>query len=129
MKRIAVIAIAFAVIACAENAGSFHGLIVKAMAEMARTNADINMRSRLRELGARLITEAAVREWHGDGATVYTFGGSDERVAADSLVIAATNVPERILADEFGAPGVGDALAARTAVMAIYEGRKLAMRL
>ena len=40
MKRIAVIAIAFAVIACAENAGSFHGQIAKAMAEMDRTEGD-----------------------------------------------------------------------------------------
>ncbi|MFL5260325.1 MAG: FAD-dependent oxidoreductase, partial [Hyphomicrobiales bacterium] len=99
------------------------------MAEMARTAADINLRMRLRELGARLMTETAVREWHGDGATVATFGGTEERIAADSLVIAGTNVPERTIADELGAPAIGDAVAARTAVMAIYEGRKLAMAL
>jgi hypothetical protein len=97
------------------------------MAEMARTNADMNMRLRLRQLGARLITEAAIREWHGDAATVFTFGGPDERIPADALVIAATNVPERTLADELGAPAIGDSVAARTAVMAIYEGRKIGM--
>jgi hypothetical protein len=84
---------------------------------------------RLRELGVRLITEAAIREWHGDGATVFVFGGGDERIAADTLVIAATNVPDRTIADELDAPAIGDAVAARTAVMAIYEGRKLAMAL
>lgn len=99
------------------------------MAEMARTNADFNMRMRLRELGVRLISDAGIREWHGNVATVFTFGGPDERVPADSLVIAGTNVPERGLADDLGAPAIGDALAARTAVMAIYEGRKLAMAL
>lgn len=99
------------------------------MAEMARTNADPQLRSRLRELDARLIAEAAVLEWHGDGATVQAFGGKPERIAADSLVLATTNVPERALADELGAPSIGDATAARNAAMAIYEGRKLAMKI
>lgn len=99
------------------------------MAEMARTHAEVNLRVRLRQLGAKLITEAAVREWHGDGATIFCFGGPDERLPADSLVIAATNVAESGISEELGAPAIGDAVAARTAVMAIYEGRKLAMQL
>jgi NADPH-dependent 2,4-dienoyl-CoA reductase/sulfur reductase-like enzyme len=99
------------------------------MLEMARTHAEVNLRFRLRQLGARLMTEAAMREWHGDGATVFCFGGPDERIPADSLVIAATNVAESAIAEELGSPAIGDAVAARTAVMAIYEGRKLAMQL
>ncbi len=99
------------------------------MREMARTNTDLQMRARLRELGATILTEAALREWHGDGATVFCFGGPDERIPADSLVIAATNVSESSIAEEHGAPAIGDAVAARTAVMAIFEGRKLAMQL
>ena len=99
------------------------------MAEMARTNADVQMRIRLRELGVAIFAEAAMREWHGDGATVFCFGGPDQRIAADSLVIAATNISEDGLARELSAPAIGDAVAARTAVMAIYEGRKLAMGL
>jgi 2,4-dienoyl-CoA reductase-like NADH-dependent reductase (Old Yellow Enzyme family) len=99
------------------------------MFEMARTNADVQMRTRLRELGVKLITEAVVREWHGDSATVATFGGTPERIAADTLVVAATNVSNRELGDELAAPMIGDAVAARTAAMAIYEGRKLAMSL
>jgi NADPH-dependent 2,4-dienoyl-CoA reductase/sulfur reductase-like enzyme len=102
---------------------------VAVMVEMARTNADVQMRTRLRQLGVAIIAEAAVREWHGDGATVYCFGGPDQRVAADSLVIAATNIAEDTLARELNVPAIGDAVAARTAVMAIYEGRKLAMAL
>jgi hypothetical protein len=73
------------------------------------------------------MTETILREWHGDGATVQTFGGASERIAADTLVVAATNVSERWLGDELGAPVIGDAVAARNAAMAIYEGRKLAM--
>jgi NADPH-dependent 2,4-dienoyl-CoA reductase/sulfur reductase-like enzyme len=56
------------------------------MWEMARTNADPLLRQRLRELGTRLMTEAAIREWHGDAATVFTFGGSDERIPADECL-------------------------------------------
>jgi len=97
------------------------------MFEMARTNADVQLRARLRQLGARIVTDAAVREWHGDGATIFSFGGADERIAADSLVIAATNVSQDSIATELGQPAIGDAVAARTAAMAIYEGRKLAL--
>lgn len=99
------------------------------MAEMARTNVDIQLRARLRELGVRMLTETILREWHGDGATVQPFGGTPERIAADTLVIAATNVSERDLGDALGAPMIGDAVAARNAAMAIYEGRKLARAL
>uniref|UniRef100_UPI0035B45748 oxidoreductase n=1 Tax=Aestuariivirga sp. TaxID=2650926 RepID=UPI0035B45748 len=99
------------------------------MAEMARTAADIELRARLRELGVILRTDSVVREWHGDGATVQSFGGPPERIAADTLVVAATNVAEHALGDELGAAMIGDAVAARNAAMAIYEGRKLAMGL
>jgi thioredoxin reductase len=99
------------------------------MAEMARTNADIQLRARLRELCVRLLTETVLREWHGDGATVQAFGGRPERISADTLVVAATNLSEHSLGDELAAPMIGDAVAARNAAMAIYEGRKLVMGL
>ena len=99
------------------------------MSEMARTNADVQLRARLRQLGARLLTETVMLEWHGDGATVQASGAQPERLSADSLVVAATNVAEHALADELGAPTIGDATAARNAAMAIFEGRKLAMQL
>ena len=99
------------------------------MFEMARTNVDTQMRSRLRELGVRMLTDTVMREWHGDGATVQSYGGKPERIAADTLVVAATNVSERSMGDELSAPTIGDATAARNAAMAIYEGRKLAMGL
>jgi 2,4-dienoyl-CoA reductase-like NADH-dependent reductase (Old Yellow Enzyme family)/pyruvate/2-oxoglutarate dehydrogenase complex dihydrolipoamide dehydrogenase (E3) component len=104
------------------------------MMEMSRTNADVQLRQRLRELGATLITEAAITEWHGDGATILVFGAKHRHIAADSLVLSTTSVPEASLSDELGRKSlphaiIGDAVAARTAVMAIYEGRKLAMKL
>lgn len=76
-----------------------------------------------------LLTEHAMLEWHGDGATVQASGGEPYRVVADTLVIAATNVSERWLADETGNATIGDATAARTAAMAIYEGRKWGMNI
>ena len=94
-----------------------------------RTNADIQLRSRLRELGVIMRTETILREWHGNGAAIQPFGGATEHIAADTLVVAATNVSEHALGDELGAPMIGDAIAARNAAMAIYEGRKLAMGL
>jgi 2,4-dienoyl-CoA reductase-like NADH-dependent reductase (Old Yellow Enzyme family)/NADPH-dependent 2,4-dienoyl-CoA reductase/sulfur reductase-like enzyme len=104
------------------------------MMEMARTNADVQLRQRLRELGATLIAEAAIKEWHGDGATILVFGAKDRHIPADSLVLSTTNLPEASLAGELAGRSlphnlIGDAVAARTAVMAIYEGRKLAMNL
>jgi 2,4-dienoyl-CoA reductase-like NADH-dependent reductase (Old Yellow Enzyme family)/thioredoxin reductase len=97
------------------------------MAEMARTGADLQARARLRELGARLMTETVVLEWFGTSATVRQAGGTPEVIAADSLVIASTNVSERLLADELEIDTIGDATAARNAAMAIYEGRKRGM--
>jgi len=103
-----------------------------AMAEMARTNADVQLRMRLRALGARLMTDSAIREWHGNGATVFAYGAPDERVEADSLVLSCTNIADTTLADALAGSSlaisvIGDAVAPRTAVMAIYEGRKRGM--
>ena len=46
------------------------------MSEMARTNADVQLRQRLRQLGGQLITEAYIARWHGDRATVVAFGAA-----------------------------------------------------
>ncbi len=98
------------------------------MAEMSRTAADLQARARLRELGATLLTETVIRQWHGNGATVQTSGASAVHIAADSLVLATTNVADRAIADELNLPTIGDATAPRTAVMAIYDGRKWGMQ-
>jgi 2,4-dienoyl-CoA reductase-like NADH-dependent reductase (Old Yellow Enzyme family)/pyruvate/2-oxoglutarate dehydrogenase complex dihydrolipoamide dehydrogenase (E3) component len=107
------------------------GMVAK---EIERTAADLPIRKRLRELGARFVTDAAVREWRGDAAVVTQFAGPDEVIAADTLVVAACNRPEDGLAHELADMGtavrsIGDSVAARTAVMAIYEGRVTGMEI
>ena len=107
------------------------GMVAK---EIERTAADLPLRKRLRELGARFVTDAAILAWRGDAAVVTQFAGPEEIVPADTLVIAACNRPEDGLAHALDGAGldvrtVGDAVAARTAVMAIYEGRVAAMAL
>jgi len=100
-----------------------------------RTAGDGQLRARLAQLGARWMTESAVSQWHGDGASVRSLlDGSEQRVDADTLVLATTNEPVTELADALRGAGppvhvVGDALAARLAVHAIYEARALALKL
>ena len=79
------------------------GMVAK---EVERTAADIPIRKRLRELGTRFVTDAAVREWRGDAAVVTQFAGADELVPADTLVIAACNRPEDGLATELADSGL-----------------------
>lgn len=97
------------------------------MVEMARTAADFPALARLRELGVTLLTEHVMLEWHGNGATVQVNGGKPLRIDGDCLVMATTKVSERWLADEISSATIGDASAARTAAMAIYDGRKWGM--
>jgi NADPH-dependent 2,4-dienoyl-CoA reductase/sulfur reductase-like enzyme len=103
--------------------------------EIARTSADLPARQRLRKLGARFITESAVAEWHGDGATILDFlTGETQRLPFDALVLATTNVAEDSLAraleeSDLEVHTVGDCLAPRHAPAATYEGRKLGLEL
>ncbi|MGB0505013.1 MAG: FAD-dependent oxidoreductase [Pikeienuella sp.] len=104
------------------------------MFEMARTNADVYARQRLRELAVMMMAETVMLEWRGDSAVVRPSGGADEVVEADSLVIAETPVADTMVAEGLNEAGlahhtIGDSVAARTAVMAIYEGRKAAMEI
>ncbi len=100
-----------------------------------RTAGDAPLRARLAQLGARVLTESVVTAWHGDGASVRSLlDGREAHVDADTLVLATTNLAETSLADELESSGVelhriGDAVAARLAVHAIYEGRKTGMQL
>ena len=99
--------------------------------ELVRSAADYPLRAKLKQLGARFITETVVKEWLGDAATLLNvLDSSEERIACDALVLATPNVSETTLSDELSADGVdvhtlGDCVAPRWAVHAIYEGRKL----
>ena len=95
-----------------------------------RTAGDWELRARLAQLGVEWITEAVVTDWSDRGARVRSYlDGSEQLLQADTLVLATTNDPETTVADQLGESGfggavhiVGDAVAARLAVHAIYEG-------
>jgi 2,4-dienoyl-CoA reductase-like NADH-dependent reductase (Old Yellow Enzyme family)/thioredoxin reductase len=100
-----------------------------------RTASDAELRARLAGLGVTWQTEAVVTRWDDDGAHVRSaLDGAERVIPADTLVLATTNTPETAVADELADAGydgpvqmVGDALAARLAVHAIYEGRVAGM--
>ena len=100
-----------------------------------RTSGDLRLRGTLAGLGTTWHTESVVTGWTGSGATVRNLlDGSEQFVPADTLVLALLNTPEdTVLHDlEHRHPAlhaVGDVVAARTAVQAIYEGRVTGMRL
>ena len=100
--------------------------------EVERTAADVALRKRLRVLGAVFYPEAVILEWRGNGAVITDFAGPEGFVAADHLVLSGTNVPEDGVGLDLAGLGVaavsvGDSVAARSAVMAIYEGRRAGM--
>ena len=104
-------------------------------AELARTAADGPLRARLRRLGVTEMGDSAVTEWLGDGAEVLNLlDDTTTRVAADTLVTATVNESQTWLLDDLAGHdaevhAIGDCVAPRLAVMAIYEARELAARL
>ena len=104
-------------------------------AELVRTSADWALRQRLATLGVETITDAAVSEWHGDGATVVNLlDNATRRVDCDALVLATINVAETTLIDALAGSGlevhaIGDCVAPRRANNATYEARKLGLKL
>ena len=96
--------------------------------------ADGPLRRRFSSAGGTMRPGTVVLSWDGEGATVRSVtSDADERLPADTLVIAETAVAETGLADELRRRGVafeaiGDCVAPRRASLAIYEGRELALR-
>ncbi len=86
-------------------------------------------------LGVVTITDSALAEWHGDGATVVNLlDGSERRIESDALVLATINVAETGLLDALAESGlevhaIGDCLAPRRANNAIFEGRRLGLKI
>ncbi len=101
--------------------------------ELARTSADIPIRAKLAQLGAKFMTEHAVAAWHGQGATLRNLLIGDEtEVAASALVMATTNRAFEPLSEDLGdleVRIVGDAQAPRQAPYAFYEGRVAGMEI
>jgi NADPH-dependent 2,4-dienoyl-CoA reductase/sulfur reductase-like enzyme len=103
--------------------------------ELARSAADYPLRRNLARLGVAFITESILKTWHGDGATIASLlDGSERREDFDGLILATPNVAETALVEaleggELKSYAVGDCVAPRWAVHAIYEGRKLGLSL
>ena len=103
--------------------------------ELVRSAADYPLRRTLKRLGVAFVTDAAVKAWHGDGATILSLlDGAERREHFDGLVLATPNVAETTLSDalaggDLEVHAVGDCVAPRWAVHAIYEGRELALSL
>ena len=99
-----------------------------------RTAGDGNLRATLAKLGTTWHTESAITEWKGDRAVVRSLlDGSITEIPADALVLSTTNVADTTVFDELGerfanVTQVGDAVAPRLAVHAIYEGRVAGMQ-
>ncbi len=104
-------------------------------AELVRTSADWALRQRLAKLGVETLTDSAVTEWHGDGATVVNLlDNATRRIDCDALVLAGINAAETTLIDALADSGlevhsIGDCVAPRRANNATYEGRKLGLKL
>jgi NADPH-dependent 2,4-dienoyl-CoA reductase/sulfur reductase-like enzyme len=97
--------------------------------------ADGPLRERFAFFGGVMRPSTVMLGWDGTAATVRsTVSGQEDRIEAETLVIAETAVAETSLADELHGRGVafeaiGDCVAPRRASLAIYEGRELALRL
>jgi NADPH-dependent 2,4-dienoyl-CoA reductase/sulfur reductase-like enzyme len=102
---------------------------------IARTAADIPVRARLRTLGVQFTTESVVDEWLGDAAIIMDLTNSEkQKIAFDTLVLSTPNKPFNNLEQELRNSAkeyylIGDCVAARQANAAIFEGRRLGLKL
>ncbi|MGE0118582.1 MAG: FAD-dependent oxidoreductase [Dongiaceae bacterium] len=107
----------------------------KAGAALDYSHTGDTLRERFAKYGVEVLLATALSEWKGGTAKLMNlYTGEFEEREFDSLVLATTNTPEDRLTRELAGAGlevhtIGDAVAARSASMAFYEGRKLAMAL
>ncbi len=103
--------------------------------EIVRTSADFALRENLKKLGSKFYCESAVKEWHDGSVTIIDLlDGSTTTLEADSLVLATVNEPFNELELELKQSpieihSIGDCVSTRQAPAAIYEGRKIGMKL
>jgi dimethylglycine catabolism A len=94
------------------------------------------VRKRLRDMKVRIVPFRALREWNGDTLILEdtTTGEPEQHSGFTSLVAARYNIAQDALYAPLRAKGfdvrlIGDCLAPRTALEAIYEGHALAREL
>ena len=89
----------------------------------------------LARLGVRFVTESAVVHWDGKLARIASLmDATEQKIEADALVFATTNIAEDSLCLELESRGIpftaiGDCTASRQAAFAIHDGRKAALAL
>ncbi len=102
---------------------------------LALSLTDETARQRFIDYGVETVTATVLTAWDGNTARLANLmTGEEEEREFDSLVLATTNRPDDHLHKELAYSGlevhaIGDAVSARTASMAFYEGRKLALSL
>jgi thioredoxin reductase len=117
-----------------------HYVTIVTASEKAAAQLDLSMtgdttRERLMRFGVEVVLATSLESWDGNIATlVNLYSGEKEQREFESLVLATTNTSNHQLFDslvnaDFDVFSVGDAVAPRTAHMAIYEARKLALTL
>ncbi len=117
-----------------------HMVTVVTASEKAAGKLDVSLtgdttRARFMQMGVEVLLATSLEKWEGNTATlVNLYTGDREERDFDSLVLACTNARDTTLADALtDAPMpvhvLGDAMAPRTAHMAIYEARKLALEI
>ena len=117
-----------------------HQVTIVTASEKAAAKLDLSLtgdttRERFMKYGVEVLTATSLESWEGNTATlVNLYTGDRDTREYDSLVMACTNSADTTLADALAdAPmpvhTLGDAMAPRTAHMAIFEARKLALTL
>ena len=117
-----------------------HMVTVVTASEQAAAALDLSQtgetaRERFMKIGVEVLTATGLVSWNGNTATLINlYTGDQETRDFDSLVLATTNRPVNSLTAAFAEDGtevhsIGDTVAPRTASMAFYEARKLALTL
>jgi NADPH-dependent 2,4-dienoyl-CoA reductase/sulfur reductase-like enzyme len=102
---------------------------------LEHSKTDYETRRLFVEWGVEAVCATALLSWQGNSARLRNLmSGEEETREFDTLVLATTNRPNDSLARALAKDGleihaVGDTVAARTAAMAFYEARALAMTL
>ena len=103
--------------------------------DLEHTAADVPLRRRFGRAGGEALVNTIVTSWsNGTAEFLDTITGETTSQEFDSLVVAGTGEPRTGLFESLSAAGiayhgVGDCVAARKSIMAIYEGRKLGREL
>jgi len=107
----------------------------KACAALDLSQAGEHLRERFAKLGVETMLATALLSWNGGKAELMNLYTLDKETRSfDTLVLATTNTPDDSLTaalrdDGIELHAIGDTVSARTASMAFYEARKLAVAL